>query len=154
MGGPAGSPSSHCICYGSARVRRRWLERGLRSIFQCVTTKTFKPVLLNRPEFHAEWLRDEPSDATTTCPRKTGVWCQLLLATARNMRFGGRFSTLCLAARTVFRVNFTFALLSQSLARSFRALVYLRGTLDDCCLRTAMSGMRTILRDPAAVDLR
>src|SRR5579871_4853988 len=31
-----------------------------------------------KPEFHAEWLRDEPCDATTTCPRKTGVWCQLL----------------------------------------------------------------------------
>jgi hypothetical protein len=31
-----------------------------------------------KPGFHAEWLRDEPCDATTTCPRKTGVWCQLL----------------------------------------------------------------------------
>src|ERR1017187_1677813 len=31
------------------------------------------------PEFHAEWLRDEPYDATATDPRSyiPGVWCQL-----------------------------------------------------------------------------
>jgi hypothetical protein len=30
-----------------------------------------------KPGFHAEWLRDEPCDATTTCLGKPGVWCQL-----------------------------------------------------------------------------
>jgi hypothetical protein len=36
--------------------------------------------LPGRPEFHAEWLRDGPCDATTTCLGKPGVWCQLSLA--------------------------------------------------------------------------
>jgi hypothetical protein len=52
-----------------------------------------------KPEFHAEWLRDEPCDATTTCPRKTGVWCQLLPATAGNMRFGVVSALFAEAAR-------------------------------------------------------
>jgi hypothetical protein len=30
-----------------------------------------------KPGFHAEWLRDGPCDATTTCLGKPGVWCQL-----------------------------------------------------------------------------
>ena len=46
-----------------------------------------------KPGFHAEWLRDGPCDATTTCLGKPGVWCQLSLATAGNMRFGGCNST-------------------------------------------------------------
>jgi hypothetical protein len=31
------------------------------------------------PEFHAEWLRDEPYDATATDPGSSipGAWCQL-----------------------------------------------------------------------------
>jgi hypothetical protein len=33
-----------------------------------------------KPEFHAEWLRDGPCDATTTCLGNPGVWCQLSLA--------------------------------------------------------------------------
>src|SRR6202453_945062 len=51
-------------------------------------------LLVSEPEFHEEWLRDEPCDATTTCLGNPGVWCQLLLAAARNMRFGGRFQPL------------------------------------------------------------
>src|ERR1700691_1285728 len=33
----------------------------------------------SRPEFHAEWLRDEPCDATATDPGSyiPGDWCQL-----------------------------------------------------------------------------
>src|ERR1700691_3713863 len=33
----------------------------------------------SRPEFHAEWLRDEPCDATATDPGSyiPGAWCQL-----------------------------------------------------------------------------
>jgi hypothetical protein len=31
-----------------------------------------------KPEFHAEWLRDGPCDATTTCLGNPGAWCQLL----------------------------------------------------------------------------
>ena len=74
--------------------------RAIRCVRACVdpasVIKTEHSVLppKGKPEFHAEWLRDKPCDATTTCPRKTGVWCQLLLATARNMRFGGRFNSL------------------------------------------------------------
>src|SRR5579863_4309160 len=55
---------------------------------RCTPSCTATPIVIQeihsslppkgKPEFHAEWLRDEPSDATTTCPRKTGVWCQLL----------------------------------------------------------------------------
>ena len=35
--------------------------------------------VLSRPEFHAEWLRDEPCDATATDPGSyiPGAWCQL-----------------------------------------------------------------------------
>src|SRR5271165_6513499 len=60
---------------------------GLRSIRCMLSCTALKAVIQEkhsslppkgRPEFHAEWLRDEPCDATTTCPRKTGVWCQLL----------------------------------------------------------------------------
>src|ERR1700753_2083389 len=34
-------------------------------------------LLVSEPEFHEEWLRDGPCDATTTCLGKPGVWCQL-----------------------------------------------------------------------------
>jgi hypothetical protein len=34
-------------------------------------------LLVSGPEFHEEWLRDGPCDATTTCLGKPGVWCQL-----------------------------------------------------------------------------
>jgi hypothetical protein len=65
-----------------------WLQPALRRNCHCDKTRPFKFAFKGKPEFHAEWLRDEPCDATTTCPRKTGVWCQLLPATAGNMRFG------------------------------------------------------------------
>jgi hypothetical protein len=58
--------------------------RAIRCVRACVdpasVIKTEHSVLppKGKPEFHAEWLRDKPCDATTTCPRKTGVWCQLL----------------------------------------------------------------------------
>jgi|ERR1019366_2626562 hypothetical protein len=63
-----------------------------------------------KPGFHAEWLRDGPCDATTTCLGKPGVWCQLSLASAGNMRFGGRFSTLSRGASHGFSSPITFAL--------------------------------------------
>jgi hypothetical protein len=34
-------------------------------------------LLVSGPEFHEEWLRDGPCDATTTCLGNPGVWCQL-----------------------------------------------------------------------------
>ena len=71
-----------------------------------------------KPEFHAEWLRDGPCDATTTCLGKPGVWCQLSLASARNMRFGGRFSTLSGSGSQGDSSQLTFAqFLSRSRAR-------------------------------------
>src|SRR3569833_3207360 len=39
-----------------------------------------------KPGFHAEWLRDGPCDATTTCLGKPGVWCQLSLAERRETK--------------------------------------------------------------------
>ena len=45
-------------------------DRSNKSILHCVRTG---------PEFHAEWLRDEPYDATATDPGSyiPGAWCQL-----------------------------------------------------------------------------
>jgi hypothetical protein len=48
-------------------------------------------LLVSEPEFHEEWLRDGPCDATTTCLGNPGVWCQLSPAFREetgNMRFG------------------------------------------------------------------
>jgi hypothetical protein len=98
--------------------RRCSLDCGLRSDFHCDKTRTFKFAFTGKPEFHAEWLRDEPCDATTTCPRKTGVWCQLLPATAGNMRFGGRFSTLGRGGSLGTSSPITFAQLLSQVARS------------------------------------
>ena len=41
--------------------------------------RTNKSTLRSGPEFHAEWLRDEPYDATATDPGSyiPGAWCQL-----------------------------------------------------------------------------
>ena len=105
-----------------------------------------------RPEFHAEWLRDGPCDATTTCPGKPGAWCQLSLAKARNMRFGGRFSTWL--ARLARFFESTHRSLASSRSRAPVPVVtrILRGTGEH--LRIAMSGMRQNLRGSAAVDLR
>src|SRR5580692_12641550 len=42
-------------------------------------TSSFFNHLRSGPEFHAEWLRDEPCDATATDPGSyiPGAWCQL-----------------------------------------------------------------------------
>jgi hypothetical protein len=77
----------------------RSLQSALRGHFHCDKNRSFKFASKGKPEFHAEWLRDEPCDATTTCPRKTGVWCQLLPATAGNMRFGVVSALFAEAAR-------------------------------------------------------
>src|ERR1035438_6476043 len=70
------------------------------------------------PEFHAEWLRDGPCDATTTCLGNPGVWCQLSSAAAENMRFGGRFSTLDRSGSQGYSNSFRFAHpMSRSRAR-------------------------------------
>src|ERR1700735_5140281 len=45
-------------------------------------------LLVSEPEFHEEWLRAGPCDATTTCLGNPGVWCQLSPAVSGNMRFG------------------------------------------------------------------
>jgi hypothetical protein len=46
------------------------------------------PVCLGRFEFHAEWLRDEPFDATTTGQNKGVPVSTLSCESAGNMRFG------------------------------------------------------------------
>jgi hypothetical protein len=69
------------------RSRKSSIQTALGSVHCKGTCEVNGPVIQTKhsslppkgkPEFHAEWLRDEPCDATTTCPRKTGVWCQLL----------------------------------------------------------------------------
>jgi hypothetical protein len=91
----------------------------LGSLFAANTCARIPPVIQpnhsslppqGKPGFHAEWLRDGPCDATTTCLGKPGVWCQLSLASAGNMRFGGRFSTLSRGASHGFSSPITFAL--------------------------------------------
>src|SRR3954452_2268068 len=56
----------------------RSLQCNLHRPESCDKNKSFKFAPKGKPGFHAEWLRDEPCDATTTCPRKAGAWCQLL----------------------------------------------------------------------------
>jgi hypothetical protein len=53
-------------------------ESACAGIFPMVQTNHSCLPPKGKPEFHAEWLRDEPCDATTTCLGKPGVWCQLL----------------------------------------------------------------------------
>jgi hypothetical protein len=57
---------------------------------------------LSRPGFHEEWLRDEPSEATTTGPGSyiPAVWCQLSpgngeheIRGASHKHFAASFST-------------------------------------------------------------
>jgi hypothetical protein len=56
------------------------LQCNLHGSGSCDKNRSFKFALKGKPGFHAEWLRDGPCDATTTCLGKPGVWCQLSLA--------------------------------------------------------------------------
>ena len=47
-------------------------REGCNGRLVCVAPR-YSSLPQGEPEFHAEWLRDEPCDATTTGPRKTGV---------------------------------------------------------------------------------
>jgi hypothetical protein len=107
-----------------------------------------------KPGFHAEWLRDGPCDATTTCLGKPGVWCQLSLAgKGGEHEIRGRQAFI---ARRLLRFIESFqvrSLFEPVTCPQFRSHLRMRGTLDDCVLVT-MSGMRQDLRSPAAFDLR
>src|ERR1019366_833031 len=107
-----------------------------------------------KPGFHAEWLRDGPCDATTTCLGKPGVWCQLSLASAGNMRFGVASALFADAARTIFRV-ISRSLMVEPVTRP-RIRSHSRtceGRSDDC-IRITMPGMRQELWASAAFNLR
>src|ERR1035437_7730875 len=104
-----------------------------------------------KPGFHAEWLRDEPCDATTTCLGKPGVWCQLS-PVLWNMRFGGRFRTLSRGVSQGTSSHFTFALF-EPVTRSYLCSLSLLARDDDDCIRIALSGMWQILRNSAAFHL-
>jgi hypothetical protein len=56
-----------------------WLLTRLATFCNIVGTSSFFIQLRGGPEFHAEWLRDEPCDATATDPGSyiPGAWCQL-----------------------------------------------------------------------------
>src|ERR1700723_1596081 len=96
-----------------------------------------------KPEFHAEWLRDEPCDATTTCPRKTGVWCQLLPGDGEHeIRGLLQHSSLRRLAR--YFESYHVRSFEPVTARILGSLAYMRGMSDDC-LRIALSGMWQVL---------
>jgi hypothetical protein len=60
--------------------------------------------------FHAEWLRDEPCDATTTCLGKPGVWCQLLPGDGEHEIRGSLQHSLQRRLARYFESSLTFAL--------------------------------------------
>src|SRR5580658_7187130 len=80
-----------------------------------------------KPEFHAEWLRDEPCDATTTCPRKTGVWCQLLPGDGEHEIRGSLQHLLPKRLARYFESNHVRSFLSRSLLVDLQSLASLRG---------------------------
>jgi len=98
-------------------------------IFGVVKTKHSCLPPKGKPEFHAEWLRDEPCDATTTCLGNPGVWCQLLPGDGEHEIRGLLPHSLRRRLRKWLRV------ISRSLFRAGHALVFLvslahtRGTL-------------------------
>ena len=88
-------------------------------------------LLVSEPEFHEEWLRDGPCDATTTGLGNSGVWCQLSpRQRVGNMRFGVHSFT---------RISLIPAVLKyQSSSRSARASVALELRDDGIILRIAL----------------
>jgi hypothetical protein len=68
-------PESETVSHlgGVARPGDLWYHRNS----SCLLHKS-------EPEFHAEWLRDGPCDATTTGLSNSGHRCQLSLAVRRG----------------------------------------------------------------------
>jgi hypothetical protein len=85
--------------------------------------------VLGRPEFHAEWLRDEPCDATATDPGSyiPGAWCQLSPGNGEHgIRHASRICILNLfflfpeKEAFVFQGQFFRLVLSYSLKARFK----------------------------------
>src|SRR6185437_14708910 len=86
---------SACVCLHSPVVDCRTLKPGLNPRPESAKNGLFKFALWSEPEFHEEWLRDGPCDATTTGPGNLGHRCQLSPDVGSktgpaegNMRFG------------------------------------------------------------------
>ena len=90
----------------SPRLIARWASsRVMRPMYSCnpalpVISNEYSSLLLkSEPEFHAEWLRDGPCDATTTGLSNSGSRCQLSPAVTsgvHEIRGAG-----CIASRAI-----------------------------------------------------
>jgi len=112
--------------------------------FLSVISKDYSSLLLkSEPEFHAEWLRDGPCDATTTGPSNSGHRCQLSPAVTsgvHEIRGAG-----CIASRGIHEVPIVAVARRHAPVFVFAPPPLSKRGLNGCCIRTAMSGMREAL---------
>ena len=118
---------------------------------QRVISNEYSSLLLkSEPEFHEEWLRDGPCDATTTGLSNSGVTVSTLSRRneAGNMRFGVQPVSHLAQSQKYSSYSSSRVPVAVSQRRS------LNEGWNGCCLRIAMSGMREALRQRPAVHLR